>query len=95
MRTCAFRWVCLGIGLLLMGIPLLGQAGLERDASDEPTHLGYPQDWSSRHLLMPGARAEDVLAAGDHDPRYVYNMVMRQVAVENLRKAVEEAPIGI
>jgi hypothetical protein len=44
---------------------------------------------------MPGARAEDVLAAGDHDPRYVYNMVMRQVAVENLRKAVEEAPIGI
>ncbi|MGA8813615.1 MAG: hypothetical protein WB523_13800 [Candidatus Sulfotelmatobacter sp.] len=95
MRTCAFRWVCLGIGLLLMGIPLLGQAGLERDASDEPTHLGYPQDWSSRHLLMPGARAEDVLAAGDHDPRYVYNMVMRQVAVEKLRKAAEEAPIEI
>jgi hypothetical protein len=82
-----------------MGIPLSGQAGREGtsqgDASDEPTHLGYPQDWSSRHLLMPGARAEDVLAAGDHDPRYVYNMVMRQVAVENLRKAAEEAPIGI
>jgi len=34
---------------------------------------------------MPGMRAEDVLAAGDHDPRYVYNMVMRQVAVERFR----------
>ena len=44
---------------------------------------------------MPGGRAEDVLAAGDHDPRYVYNMVMRQVAVENMRKEAEESPIGI
>ena len=99
MRTYAFKWFCFAIGLLLMGIPLLGQAGLEgtsqRDASDKPTHLGYPQDWSSRHLLMPGGRAEDVLAAGDHDPRYVYNMVMRQVAVENMRKEAEESPIGI
>jgi hypothetical protein len=30
-------------------------------------------------------RAEDVLAAGKHDPRYVYNMVMRQVAMERSR----------
>jgi len=52
-------------------------------ASDGQTHLGYPQDWSSRHLLMPGTRPEDVLAAGARDPRYVYNLVMRQVAVEN------------
>src|SRR6202044_4184649 len=103
MRTYAFRWFFFAISLLLMGIPLLGQAGLEgtsqRDARDKPTHLGYPQDWSSRHLLMPGGRAEDVLAAGDHDPRYVYNIVMRQVAVENLRKEkekeAEESPIGI
>jgi hypothetical protein len=57
-------------------------------ASDGRTHLGYPQDWSSRHLLMPGKRTEDVLAAGARDPRYVYNMVMRQVAVENLRRRV-------
>jgi hypothetical protein len=101
MRGHAFRRLCVAAGLLLLGIPLSGQSGIgiERtstgEASEGEKHLGYPQDWSSRHLLMPGARAEDVLAAGDHDPRYVYNMVMRQVAVENLRKAVEEAPIGI
>lgn len=73
---------------LLAGVPLAGQAGIETsasaDASGQPTHLGYPQDWSSRHLLMPGMQADKVLAAGDHDPRYVYNMVMRQVAIANL-----------
>jgi hypothetical protein len=37
---------------------------------------------------MPGMRAEDVLAAGDREPRHVYNMVMRQMAVENLRRRV-------
>jgi hypothetical protein len=55
------------------------------DAGSGPTHLGYPQDWSSQHLLMPGMRADDVLAAGDRDPRHVYNMVMRQVAIERSR----------
>src|ERR1700693_6616862 len=84
MRRCAFRWFCATAWSLLLSIPLSGQATVERtspaDASRAETHLGYPQDWSSRHLLMPGMRAEDVLAAGDRDPRYVYNMVMRQVA---------------
>jgi hypothetical protein len=62
------------------------------DASHEQAHLGYPQDWSSRHLLMPGMRAEEVLAAGAvHDPRYVYNMVMRQVAVEIKTKSAAPA----
>jgi hypothetical protein len=89
MRQHAFRWFCVAAGSLLLGIPLSGQAGMERtspgDASDAQTHLGYPQDWSSGHLLMPGVPAEDLLAAGEHDPRYVYNMVMRQVAIENFR----------
>ena len=62
------------------------------EASHEPTHLGYPQDWSSRHLLMPGMRAEDVLAAGERDPRYVYNLVMRQVAAEKFRPRVPRPP---
>jgi hypothetical protein len=95
MRRCAFRWLGMSAGLLLLGIPLSGQARIDQtriektassDASQEQTHLGYPQGWSSRHLLMPGARAEDVLAA--RDPRHVYNMVMRQVAIENLRRGV-------
>jgi hypothetical protein len=77
---------------LLLGIPLAGQTAMNGTSADvdihtptdSPAHLGYPQDWSSQHLLMPGMRADDVLAAGDRDPRYVYNMVMRQVALENV-----------
>jgi hypothetical protein len=92
MRKYAFRWFCAAVGVLVLGIPLSGQEAMEKvssgDASASPAHLGYPQDWSSRHLLMPGMRAEDVLAAGDRDPRHVYNMVMRQVALRNLRIGV-------
>jgi hypothetical protein len=90
MGVRAFRWFHVAAGLFLLAIPLWGQAGMQRSAADsandEPKHLGYPQDWSSRHLLMPGARTEDVMAAADRDPRYVYNLVMRQVAVENARR---------
>jgi hypothetical protein len=98
MRGCGFRWFCLTAGFLLLGISLLGQARMEKtspaDSNPEPakvpsdgrTHLGYPQDWSSRHLLMPGMRADDVLAAGERDPRHVYNMVMRQMAIERFRR---------
>ncbi len=96
MRGYRFPWFCVAAGFLL-GIPLFGQAGMETtspaDASHEQTHLGYPQDWSSPHLLMPGMRAEDVIAAGAaHDPRYVYNMVMRQVAVEKSRAGTRHLP---
>lgn len=90
-RACAFRWVGTVVGLFLLGIPLAGQARMEtnwtspENGRDEPTHLGYPQDWSSRHLVMPGMRPQDVLAAGSRDPRHVYNLVMRQVAEENAR----------
>jgi hypothetical protein len=84
--------------LLLLGIPLSGQTETETErtsatgASDGQTHLGYPQDWSSRHLLMTGTQVDDVLAAGARDPRHVYNMVMRQVAVENARISVPWPP---
>jgi hypothetical protein len=82
-------------GLLLLSIPLWGQSDMgtpsSLGASGGQTHLGYPQDWSSRHLLMSGTRAEDLLTAGAYDPRYVYNTVMRQVAVEKARKAKEDA----
>jgi hypothetical protein len=89
MRTRAFRWLCLVAGLLMLGISAFGQARMARpsssDAAGEHAHLGYPLDWSSRHLLMPGARTEDVMAAAQHDPRYVYSLVMRQIALQNGR----------
>src|SRR5208282_4357433 len=96
MRRYAFWWFCVVAGSLLLGLPLMGQAAMERisagDATHEQTHLGYPRDWSSQHLLMPGAQAEQVLAAGLRDPRYVYNMVMRQVAMETSRPGVHRLP---
>ena len=96
MRRCLFRCLCAAVSLLLLGLPLAGQARIEKtapsDESHEQTHLGYPQGWSSRHSLMPGTRAEGLLAAGDRDPRYVYNMVMRQVAMRNLGRGVRRLP---
>ncbi len=98
MRRCIFRCFVVAAASLLLGIPLWGQAGATTDTisasedSDGQTHLGYPQDWSSLHLLMPGARTDDVLAAGVLDPRQVYNLVMRQVALENARIGVMRNP---
>ncbi|MEY2414475.1 MAG: hypothetical protein QOD84_3081, partial [Acidobacteriaceae bacterium] len=87
MRGCAFRWLCLSAGLLLTSIPLSAQSGTGRTSlagvTNDSPNLGYPQDWSSRHLLMPGGSDEDVLAAAPGDPRHVYNMVMRKVAARN------------
>jgi hypothetical protein len=50
------------------------------------THLGYPQDWSSRHLVMAGENGKDPLASGSREPRHVYNRVMREVAFEEGRR---------
>jgi hypothetical protein len=63
--------------------------------NDEPIHYGYPQDWSSTHLLMPGlsmpaTRTEDILAAGDQDPRYVYNLITRQAAFQRYNPGVNQ-----
>ena len=87
------RLAILGL-MMTFGASLVAQSV---DASrSEPMHLGYPQDWSSRHLLMPGMQAEKVLKAGEKDPRYVYNMVMRQVAISNLRHPVKrKRPVKI
>jgi hypothetical protein len=79
-RKFVFLGFCVAIGLLL-SVSLVGQTSSSNDA-DQPTHLGYPHDWSFSHLVMPGMNPDAVLAAGDHDPRHVYNMVMRQVAIE-------------
>jgi hypothetical protein len=90
MRGHAFRWLGVAAGSLLLCVSLSGQATRETTSADDAslaqTHAGYPQDWSSQHLVMPGMRAEDVLAAGDRDPRHIYNMLMRQVALDRLRR---------
>ena len=88
MRSRFRQWAGVAAGLLWLAIPAFGQDYQERPAleqSGESRPVGYPHDWSSHHLLMPG-KADDVLAASDHDPRYVYNYVMRQVAIERFRR---------
>ncbi len=72
---------------LVFSIPLFGQtsmqAGRPVDANQRRAHLGFPQSWSARHLLMPGASDDAVLAAAKHDPRYLYSLVMRHLAANN------------
>jgi hypothetical protein len=59
------------------------QRSARGDAGGARVAMGYPQDWSSRHLLMPAVRPQDLVAAGTRDPRYVYNLVMREMAQKN------------
>ncbi len=96
MREGAVHRFCVAAGLLVLAIPLSGQAGFETTsptgARDGQKRLGFQQDWSSRHLLIPGAQPQDVLAARRQDPRYVYNLVSRRAAIEKARKV--SAPPG-
>jgi hypothetical protein len=86
------------VGVLLLGLPLFGQAGtensLQNDVSQGQIHLGYPQDWSSRHLVITGTDTDDLLAAGAHDPRYVFNAVHRMVAQRKAQQAAENTSIS-
>lgn len=89
LRRNAFAWFCTMAGCLLSGIGSSAAQSGERISSSAAdsaqNHLGYPMDWSSPHLLMPGIDFDRILAAGDRDPRYVYNTVMRQVAIDKWR----------
>jgi hypothetical protein len=82
MRMCACRWFAVASTLFLFVLALAAQVDTQNAQAQEP-HLGFPQDWSSRHLLMPGLRPEDAMAAAARDPRYVYSLVMRQIAMQH------------
>ena len=97
----ASQWFLGVVGCCLFSVALWGQARIERTEVDRiedrievehidvgQPHLGYPQDWSSRHFLMPGVRAEQGFALGGQDPRHVYNLVMRRVAEINGRRGI-------
>ena len=98
-RTKVHAPLCFLLSLLSAGL-LAGQPRPAPQADSQVegspvVNLGYPQDWSSRFLLMPGTSATAAVAAGSRDPRYVYNMVRRLSAIESQRKAEAEFAIGI
>ena len=62
------------------------RAGGGTEAGDGNSKLGYPQDWSSRHLLITGHDSKDPLGAGWREPRHVYNRVMRETALREARR---------
>ncbi|MGP0098315.1 MAG: hypothetical protein ACLPHI_14860 [Terriglobales bacterium] len=87
MRQGAVCWFFVATGFLLLGLPLLGQSGIVKgkdtdNAGNGRGHIGYVQDWSSRYLLRPGTRVEDVVADGYHDPRLIYSMLRHQAALK-------------
>jgi hypothetical protein len=98
-KTRVYVPLCFFLSLLFTG--LLAAQSTPVQAADSQVeappipNLGYPQDWSSRFLVMPGNNAAAAVAAGSRDPRYVYNMVRRQSAIEEQRKADAERAIGI
>lgn len=63
-----------------------GNVSADSDSASANVHLGYPQDWSSRHLVMTGNDDSATLKAGRMEPRHVYNMVMRRAAIEEARR---------
>jgi len=77
--------------VIVLGVLAWGQShDGERPSNDggetSESHLGYPQDWSSHHLVVTGENGKDPIAAGSREPRHVYNRVMREVAFEEGRR---------
>ncbi|HXZ79207.1 MAG TPA: hypothetical protein VEG30_04700 [Terriglobales bacterium] len=73
--------------LILLGSTAMGQPGpghvrVDDESAEHAHHLGFPEDWSSRHVVMTGNLASEAIAAGWKEPRHVYNMVRRQMADE-------------
>jgi len=67
---------------------LVAAAGAQdrQEVGNGDSHLGYPQDWSSHHLVITGDGAKDPLANGWREPRHVYNRVMREDAIRKGRR---------
>lgn len=72
--------------MLLVVPPTTTAAQPASDANaTSKTHQGFPTDWSSRQVVMTGGDPSATLAAGVNEPRQVYNLVRRMVAVRNRR----------
>ncbi len=80
-KICCFA---LFTGLLFLAA--IAGAQERQEVGNPDSHLGYPQDWSSHHLVITGDGAKDPLANGWREPRHVYNRVMREDAIRKGRR---------
>jgi hypothetical protein len=80
-------WIELGICLLFsffLSVPQFVEAAANDTTTPDsaaPIHLGYPQDWSFRHVVFTGNNDSATLKAGRTEPRHVYNLVKRRAAI--------------
>jgi len=63
--------------------PGAGEDGTKPKPKAAAPHYGLPIDWSSRYTVMTGGDPEAALASGVKEPRVVYNLVRRMVAIRN------------
>lgn len=68
---------------LVKPAPAQSDPEVEPGARTAAPHYGYPVDWSSHYLVMTGNDPAAALAAGEKEPRHVYNLVQRMVAARN------------
>jgi hypothetical protein len=81
-------FVCLSVAFFLYVPTFLTAAGKGNTNADAGTeaHLGYPQDWSSRHVVLTGNNDSTALKAGMTEPRHVYNLVKRRAAMQAAKR---------
>jgi hypothetical protein len=88
MRINTIRLAVLAVFALCFtaAITLAAKAAANNTSEHVQPHYGFPTDWSSRQLVLSGKSAPATLAAGQREPRHVYNMVRRMAAVERRRR---------
>ncbi len=83
---CAMTVIALFFAALTPGLAQSSSADQDSSAPSDQASHGLPTDWSSRFVVMTGDDPDAALAAGVDEPRHVYNLVRRMVAIDNARR---------
>jgi hypothetical protein len=54
--------------------------------SNSAHHVSLAEDWSSRHFVMPGVNARELLSHGVRDPRVIYSLTKHQQLTPDFRR---------
>ena len=88
------RAVLLAFVLVALVQPAPAQSAADNESREQTAapHYGYPIDWSSHYVVMTGDDPAATLAAGEKEPRHVYNLVRRMTAMRNAERATGGRP---